>query len=557
MPSLSAAEKEFVDECIGKVAKAKPVRAACLYGSRVAGYSRADSDIDVLVVLERYAYTLKYAYFKGRAADVSALVVDAGALLKDAAGAFLGEFVAGRLLHIYEPLQGASFLHDVERTYKKRVILEELSDIVAAAGVLGTEVTFPLAYIHFSKIKKRVAQYPGAAFSYYKTYSPSIGAKNLEFSLGAYARALEEIVSQDPELFSLAAPDSLQLSRTRVAVVEGQARLRLARRLSLPISSFVVHTYAGRKLLHMMVSEAESKIRRRLHEPRLIPPFIANPRSEFWKLPEGELIVSSGDWTSEFAKRKGMGDGYSLARRRLGDVNSRTVLCTLRAGQSERKVVVKWYAGRKSIKWAALSVWSSPVRTFRVDALLRMGSEYIAHRHLRQLGLLSPLIEAVVLDKRLLVTAFIEGKTLADNIRSFLVEDRADSEPVEIAATQIAKVHENGCSFGNIKPKNIIVSGSESRPEIYFTDLEQFAIDGGDQSWDIAQFICWGLKYTSSAEAASHLVRRFLDGYMRSKGNVDNIRKLSKSRRYVESFYPILMPQVARAIKGEIKAAMT
>jgi hypothetical protein len=51
---------------------------------------------------------------------------------------------------------------------------------------------------------------------------------------------------------------------------------------------------------------------------------------------------------------------------------------------------------------------------------------------------------------------------------------------------------------------------------------------------------------------AAEVVREFLRGYLRVAGS-GNVAKLAKSRRYIESFYPLLMPSVAHAIKKEIK----
>ena len=47
------------------------------------------------------------------------------------------------------------FFKRIETIYKKRVIIEEIFDIVRSANILSTEISFPLDFIMFSKIKKR------------------------------------------------------------------------------------------------------------------------------------------------------------------------------------------------------------------------------------------------------------------------------------------------------------------------------------------------------------------------------------------------------------------
>jgi tRNA A-37 threonylcarbamoyl transferase component Bud32 len=229
--------------------------------------------------------------------------------------------------------------------------------------------------------------------------------------------------------------------------------------------------------------------------------------------------------------------------RRLGDPNSRTLLYTLKHRGGELMLAVKKFARAKSVKWAALSVWTAPVKKFRIDPLFRLGTEYRALRYLRTLGLQTPVIEAVVLDRRLLATRFIEGASIADVIRQALAG--GDASPVKLAGEQIARVHAYGSAFGNIKPKNVVVND-----DLYFTDLEQFVFEGGDPAWDVAQFLCWGLKGVRRPEGAAMITGEFLQGY----GSRGVIEKLARSRRYIETFYPVLVPSVAQAIRKELKS---
>ncbi len=538
MSSVSPQELEVIKKCIVRVAKGRTVVATCLYGSRVAGYARPDSDVDLLVVLENYPYVVKYVYLSESGIKLSALAVDRAALERDAKSAFLGEFVVGRLLHIYEPLANAEFFAQVERAYKRRVILEEVQDIVGSTGVLSTEIIFPLEFVIFSKIRRRMSLYPSAAYSYYKTYT-SNNKHNLEFALEGYCRALADIVAEDRELFAARQDGLLQVSGKRVFVEGGRTRLKLTKRLQ-EFGSYFVHTYAGRKIMHLAVREAESKIRRRTGKKVELPDFMAYPKSAYWSLPEGRLIAGIKDWPDDL--------GYSVARKkRLGNVNSRTMLYVLKDG---RKVAVKELAKSKAVKWAALSLWTAPVKRFRVDPLFRLGSEYKAIRYIRSLGLHTPAIEAVVLDRKILVTQFIEGKTLAGVIKD-CIRGKDEVGLVRETGAQIAKIHNAGSTLGNVKPKNVIVSSSDN-DDLYFTDVEQFVFQAGDPAWDLAQFISWGLKGTSNSGMAAAITREFLKGYADVAG-FSNVTRLAKSRRYIESFYPVLAPSVARGIKKEIK----
>ncbi|HJS68003.1 MAG TPA: hypothetical protein VJ730_01155, partial [Nitrososphaera sp.] len=200
-----------------------------------------------------------------------------------------------------------------------------------------------------------------------------------------------------------------------------------------------------------------------------------------------------------------------------------------------------------AVKWAALSVWTAPVKRFRVDPLFRLGSEYKAIRYIRSLGLRTPAVEAVVLDRKILVTQFIEGETLAGVIKD-CIAGKGSASLLREAGGQIAKIHSAGSSLGNVKPKNVIASGDV----LYFTDVEQFMFQAGDPAWDLAQFVSWGLKGIRNSSMAAAVAREFLEGY-RDVAGAGNIVRLAKSRRYIESFYPVLAPSVAQMIKKEIR----
>jgi hypothetical protein len=52
---------------------------------------------------------------------------------------------------------------------------------------------------------------------------------------------------------------------------------------------------------------------------------------------------------------------------------------------------------------------------------------------------------------------------------------------------------------------------------------------------------------------ASTITKEFVEGYV-SVGDPSNIARLSKSKRYIESFYPVLVPSMVHTIKKEIDA---
>jgi tRNA A-37 threonylcarbamoyl transferase component Bud32 len=129
---------------------------------------------------------------------------------------------------------------------------------------------------------------------------------------------------------------------------------------------------------------------------------------------------------------------------------------------------------------------------------------------------------------------------------------------IHSTAKQIAKIHSNKCTLGNIKPKNVIINNSDR--SLFFTDLEQFNFDSadGDPIWDIIQFLCWGLKRTRNVIVAKEMTREFFNGYFcctELTTTKDQIQQQlsKKSTNYIEYFYPLVSTSVARTIKEEIK----
>jgi tRNA A-37 threonylcarbamoyl transferase component Bud32/predicted nucleotidyltransferase len=555
MSNISSEYLKIIYNCLDRIAKNNKIVGVCLYGSKVAGYSRPNSDFDIIVVLENYSFIVKYVYLKESKIEVSALLVDRQSLEKDAKTAFLGEFVVGRLLHIYDAILNPDLFKRIETIYKKRVIIEEIFDIVRSNNILSTEISFPLDFIMFSKIKRRSILYPNALYSYYKIYTCENASRNIDFALDGYRRALNEILNEDKELLEKNPSDnSLHISEKRILFNKNGKidSLKLGKKLQ-DFSSYLIHVYAGRVTFRYAVKEAQSKIRRQEKHQLDLPVFMSSPKESYWKLPEGVLIFNSRRWLDIIANNVSF-QRYSISHKhRLGNVDSRTICLTLKNldDNSHKMIVVKKYAKTKGVKWAALNVWTSQVRRFKVDPLFRLGNEYKALRYIRNLGLNTPAVESVILGKRLLVTEFIKGNSLADVIQYSLNEDNEynNIDLIKAAGEQIATIHNAKSTFGNIKPKNLIIRGNS----LYFTGVDQFGFRSGDPIWDIVQFICRGLKQTTNSTVASKVVRGFLLGYS-NEMTAEYIKKLSRSKRYIESFYPLLSPAVARSIKKEIRA---
>ena len=532
--------KELLD--IGKkIAGDHAPEACCAYGSKVAGYARPDSDYDLLLVLKNYNHIIRYTYVQNDP-DVSVLIVDSKSLLKDAAKAFLGEFVVGRLLHVYEPLTNAEYLEETETVYKQRVIMEEVKEL-AATNPLYSELLIPVEYFLYSKVQKRSKVYPHALYSYVKTYSDSHAQRNLETSKKGFVRALERLAEEG----------YIKFEDSGVRIVPWKVRSRKIDKASLDMSSimrstlsYLVHTYAGRRTLNFVKQEAMSKISRH-RKIKDLPPELKNPRS-LLRLNEG-MLIDGKDWLKELAESLGFKD-YTSTRKKIGDLHAATTLYTIREDERIERFVVKHFASVKAMKWTAMNVWVAGIKKFQVDPSTRLGREYTAIRHVKTLGFDAPTILAVVLDKRLLITKYIEGEMLSDIIDSVLQNKSSDTTMIMQFGKALCRLHADGCTVGDTKASNMLVSNGR----IYFTDLEQFAF-GDEKPWDVICFIYYSVKFTSNEEGARKVVRAFLDGYIQD-GNVSVVKK-ALSKKYVPPFYPALVLGVVTAVRDEMKSCIS
>jgi tRNA A-37 threonylcarbamoyl transferase component Bud32/predicted nucleotidyltransferase len=545
MSSISKEQRKTIEISVRKIAKKHKVVGVCLYGSRVAGYARPESDYDLIIVLEDYSYILKYVYLKEAELELSALVVDRNSLERDAESAFLGEFVVGRLLHIYESITNTELFRKLEIVYKKRVILEEISDIVRSTNILSTEITFPLEYIMFSKIRHRSLLYRNALYSFYKIYTGQNSVHNIEFALNGYQQALKEILQVDNEMLILRSRGNLvQISEKRVDVQRSMrvASLKLTKKFQ-EFTSYIIHAYAGRHTLQYVVKEAEAKIIRQKKHSIELPKFISTPRQCYWKLPEGLLIIDDKHWLDTIANSNGFSRYVISNRFRLG--KSTSVVHTMSdPDDDDRKktIVVKKLAKSKAIGW------SSSGRNYKVDPLFRLSTEYKALRYIRLLGLNSPVIESVVLGKKILVTEFIEGILISDIMKNCLNRNTIDGLGwIKVAGEKIGIIHADKSTLGDLNPSSLIIR----KGTLYITGAEQFGFRSGDPVWDIVSFISRGLKRTSNTIIAKQIIKEFLEGYSEEM-TMEYMKKMTNTKHYLELFYPLLTPAVAQTVKKEI-----
>jgi tRNA A-37 threonylcarbamoyl transferase component Bud32/predicted nucleotidyltransferase len=530
-------EKDQLVE-LAKILANDEVTSVTAYGSKVAGYSRPDSDYDIIVTSKNFSGRVRYKYVDTPLV-VSALIVRDELFLSDAKKASLGEFVSGRLLNIHVALLNARFIREAEVESKKRVIVEAIYELSSQNGEFAQDIVIPLDYFLFDKLHKRASIYPPALYSYVKTYTCPSAPENRASSLDGFREAAKV----------LAAQGFFEMQGDRVRLVSEKLRSRaFAKLLGLfnlttrGVRQYAVHGYAGRVGLSVVKDEALSKVRR-MQQKAEPPAELLRPK-ELLMLDEGLVVAKTTDLIQALAGRASFST-YTHQTKTLGDVYSTAKLVTIK-GDREVSYVFKHFADIRSMKWALLNVWA-PGRRFSMSPQARMHREYNATRELRNSGVETPRIIGAAIDDRVLVKDFVEGKLLSKLIGQILKGTYSDLTCVKSYGRDLGVMHRMGFALGDAKAENIIVKGDL----LYFTDLEQAEKDG-DQAWDIAEFLYYAGKLSLKEDALRVVADAFLEGYVGSNGDENVARALAS--KYAYTFGPVVTPQVMMAIRGSLKS---
>lgn len=534
--TLSESERSTLVEIGSSLVGKAGMSALCAYGSKVAGYARPDSDYDIIVVSKRFKEGVRYRYLDAPVA-ASALIVDEQLLRQDAQSSYLGEFVVGRLLNIYEPIVNPELLKSVEVDYKRRVIIEALLELSSDYGDFAKHLVIPYDYFLFDKLNRRASVYPPALYSYVRTYSCDQADENRAASIGGFAEAATSMESRG---FLSAGPSGVQIVPEKLKADAFAKVQSLFSDTTRGVTQYAVHGYAGRVGLSVFSREAQSKLKRMRESPNP-PTALSKPRS-LLRLEEGVVIPSSSLLVKELAHILGF-ETYSTKERDIGEPYSTTRVLTFKDSSKERSVVVKHYTDVRSLKWALLGIWASAAGKFSMSPLARLDREYGMTPKLRLSGALVPGILAVAPDERILVKEFVAGPTLAAVIDRILKGQKEGIAAVSAYGDLLGKVHRSDIALGDAKASNVVVASDG----LYLTDLEQ-ASSGGDRSWDVAEFLYYTSKLSNREEAMKGVATSFLESYAKSGDKA--VVSMARASKYSRPFRPFLTPGMSKMLRG-------
>jgi len=502
---------------------------ASMYGSRVCGYAREDSDYDILLVLDEYADGVRYHLGRLRDRWAAVLVADRDLFELDIQKGVLGDFVAERVMAPYLPLVGSAYLEEMEISAKRRVAKEEIEDLVIEYGEMSRGLVVTPEYLALSRMRKRSRVYPPVRYSYSNMLRNDLKERNLAEMSKGYRVVLGLLVEegigrmQDENLVLENKYVDLVLARKTVERVVNITEL--SRRA---LSSYLAHGRAGQASLEFIARELASRIRRELQSP--LPKLeMEDPKNYlFVKTSLGLASLNERVSISEFAGR--LRPNATIVVSPLSGVLNEVYLVT--AG--EEKLVAKKFIEWHGFKWFILNLFALGSRVFSVAGKTRLSNEYGVNKFLADNGISVPEIVYLSLPDRILFEEFLDGFPLSELARTIAFREyttRNERKIVKDVGRKIAQIHLLDIALGDCKPENFIF-GKDG--ELYCLDLEQ-AGKGGDKSWDIAEFLYYSGHYGSTMTGGlRQFARGFTEGYL-ELGNMSIMRKAA-GINYAKSF---------------------
>ena len=553
---LTESLKENVQKLCKEIAGSRKITAACAYGPWVCGYADQKTGLNVLLILDRFSLRLNSYTETVNDINVTVLVVNRSDFEIDVTKSRFGEFFAERVIFPYEPLINAEYLRFNEVTIKKRTVLELVGTLILEFPESSHELLIKNEYFMYETMMRKAKLFPPLTYVYLNMTQKNLGQKNLETIMDGYLKAFEELENEN---IIVRSDGNIKITKNHIDAVKNWKNkiplvLKSFQRMTLSPLLRLFSESAGALIQEqrLLVKETKNAINSglvsRLEDPK---------EYIFLPTPLGLISLSDNSDITDIAKKIFSDTEFSKMKiKKIGGVFNDVYLLKLIKNGDEKKVVVKQFLDWSNLKWLPLTMWSFGSASFSVLGNSRMEKEYAITQFLHNEGFPVPQIFYVSHSKRLLFEEFIEGEDFVETIKRILTSNSppkdSDIALVKEVGQKIAQAHNLGVTMGDCKPENFMVT----QDGIVLLDLEQ-ATRNGNQTWDIAEFLYFSGHYNppmSSANAASIIARKFIEGYIEAGGKNETVIKAA-SPRYTKVFSVFTLPHVLMAISNVCRKA--
>jgi len=494
------------------------VEGACFYGSRVCGYARENSDYNILLILKEYEEGVRYDYKLVNLMTASILVIDDELFKLDVEKGALGEFVAGRILTPYIPFINESYIYEMEVNLKRRVVEEEIEELILEYEELSRGLIIKPEYFIVSRLKKRAKVYPPLIYSYVNLFREDLKEKNLNLIKKGFLEALKLLENQ-----------VVNLNGENITIVQNYIDKVLSKKVVKKVVNIVkfsrraLHSYllqgkAGRISLELMAKELTSKLIKGL--TMSTSKFLLEDPKNYLYLKTDAGLINLNESSSITDALKEFFPNTPVTIKPLGGALNEVYLITV----GQKKFVAKKYSDWFGFKWFTLNLVALGAKVFSLSGKTRLANEYGITQLLLNQGIPIQKIIFVNFPKKLLVKEYIDGVMFSELIKVCLKKNKLSEEEMQASiklGEALGRIHSLNIAIGDAKPENMIFT---SKNEVIPLDLEQ-SKKGGDLAWDIAELLYYSGHYCLNVTTGlKEFIENFIRGYV-TFGNPTNLKK--------------------------------
>ncbi len=203
MPQLTI-EKDIMQtltDLCKNISRESEIQGGCVYGSRVGGYAKEESEYDILLVLKEFKKGIQSVHTRSGTIQVAILVVDRALFESDIRSGALGEFLSTRLLGPHFFMFNDIYMTRQELRVKKRFVEEEIENIVIRYGSMATGLLIAPEYFALARLRKMAAFYPALMYGYVQMLHGELKQTNLPRISAGYTTILNELQQKGTSSF--------------------------------------------------------------------------------------------------------------------------------------------------------------------------------------------------------------------------------------------------------------------------------------------------------------------------------------------------------------------
>ncbi|MGE5637765.1 MAG: AarF/UbiB family protein [Chloroflexota bacterium] len=489
------------------------------------------------------------------------MAVDQWVFERDIERGFLGEASVSTLMFPYIALVGEKYLHAQEIMLKKRLILELLENLSISFPELSDKLHIKPEYFMFEVLLNRVRVFPPLAECVSNFMQDTKTRNKPNPTLDGYMQALAILEKEAKVKMSdnyIMIPKKLVPDNKKPKVWLTNIFKNAPRTLFTPIFEFFpqflnLFNQNPEMLLKFQTFE---QLKRTYDEKRAF-----EDPERYISVPTLHGLVPLTDKINitDFVKEKVLhAKKAKIKLERAGGVLNDVYLITAKSDSEEKQVILKRFKDWSGFKWFPLNLWSLGTRQFAVLGKSRLEKECVISEILHSKNFNVPRVLHVSVNERLIFMEYIKGKDLTHNIKRIgrIKSQDAISKDLKLltrVGELLAEVHALNVVLGDTKPENVIVNCDN---RLYLLDFEQ-ASEGGDKSWDIAEFLYFSGHYLpplGSAEKAELIANAFISGYLKAGGSLSSVKKAGDAK-YTRIFGVFTAPAVLTAMSAACKKA--